>query len=330
MTPEAVRVFRFADADAYVRTHDTSEAEYIRLSNSPFQAELTHLELGAFRIRLACFNPQQEGSDPTRTNAIVRASYKPDRATLRMPVGEMTGCVHNGREFKAGDLLLVAPGAEIHAVFRRHQDWVALDVRTADFEALLDLAGLPPLRRGALRTLSLAPGKDSAALPAALTAAAALAGATPEAVGTPGFVPSIIDSVQDLLLRVLRAQGAEELDPPRQTRDMLRLVEAADEYLRQHVARPIYTDELCSALAVCARKLHNAFVSTYGVSPHAYLKYRRLALAHRMIRAGEPSIRLIKSVALSHGFWHMGRFAHDYFGLFGEKPSQTLEATSSR
>ena len=149
MTPEAVRVFRASDADAFVRTHDTSEAEYIRLTNAPFQAELTHLELGAFRIRLARFSSPQEGSDPARTNAIVRASYKPDRATLRMAVGEITGCVHNGHELKAGDLLFVAPGAELHTVYRRHQDWVALDVKTRDFEAWLDLWGLPPLPRGA-------------------------------------------------------------------------------------------------------------------------------------------------------------------------------------
>ena len=33
---------------------------------------------------------------------------------------------------------------------------------------------------------------------------------------------------------------------------------------------------------------------------------------------------LVKSVALTHGFWHLGQFAHDYRATFGEMPSETL------
>jgi hypothetical protein len=32
----------------------------------------------------------------------------------------------------------------------------------------------------------------------------------------------------------------------------------------------------------------------------------------------------VKSIALSHGFWHLGQFAHDYRATFGEAPSETL------
>jgi AraC-like DNA-binding protein len=261
---ESVRVFRFTDADAFLRAHDTSETEYIRLANLPFRAELIHLDLGAFRIRLARFSLPPKGSDPAKASA------------------------------------------------------------TADFEALLDLWGMPPLPRGVHSALSLAPGMDAAALPAALAGAATLAGAIPHAVGMPGFVPSVLEGVRDLLMRVLSAQGAHGDEPPRRTRDLLRLVAAADKYLREHVARPIYTVELCDALAVSPRKLHNAFIGTYGVSPHVYLKCRRLALVRKALRVTDPPVRLVKSVALAHGFWHMGHFAHDYFMMFNETPSQTL------
>jgi hypothetical protein len=36
---------------------------------------------------------------------------------------------------------------------------------------------------------------------------------------------------------------------------------------------------------------------------------------------------LIKSVALSHGFWHPGQFLHDYRETFGEMLSDTLART---
>jgi AraC family ethanolamine operon transcriptional activator len=32
----------------------------------------------------------------------------------------------------------------------------------------------------------------------------------------------------------------------------------------------------------------------------------------------------VKSVALSHGFWHLGQFARDYRETFGETPTETL------
>jgi len=36
---------------------------------------------------------------------------------------------------------------------------------------------------------------------------------------------------------------------------------------------------------------------------------------------------LIKSVALSHGFWHPGQFSHDYRETFREMLSDTLART---
>jgi hypothetical protein len=36
----------------------------------------------------------------------------------------------------------------------------------------------------------------------------------------------------------------------------------------------------------------------------------------------------VKSVAMSQGFWHFGRFARDYKLLFGENPSVTLADSS--
>ena len=32
----------------------------------------------------------------------------------------------------------------------------------------------------------------------------------------------------------------------------------------------------------------------------------------------------VKGAALDYGFWHLGRFAHEYQNLFGEQPSETL------
>ena len=115
--------------------------------------------------------------------------------------------------------------------------------------------------------------------------------------------------------------------PPLQARvprNAIRLVGAGVDFLRANITRSIYTDEICKALAVSPRKLHHAFVAVCGISPQAYLKRRRLLIVHQALRAGGPDAPLVKSVALAHGFWHLGNFARDYRAQFGQSPSDTL------
>ncbi|WP_161600847.1 helix-turn-helix domain-containing protein [Teichococcus oryzae] len=114
--------------------------------------------------------------------------------------------------------------------------------------------------------------------------------------------------------------------PQRRSRPFLRvqIVRKADDYLQANPARPIYTDELCAALGVSASCLHGAFETTLGISPHRYLKLRRMTMVRAMLLSGSTPWHSVKAAALSHGFWHLGQFAHDYRSLFGESPSETL------
>ena len=111
---------------------------------------------------------------------------------------------------------------------------------------------------------------------------------------------------------------------PRSSRARRRIVIAADDYLRAHMGRPIYTEELCDTLAVSASSLAEAFRAVFAISPHRFLKLRRLSMVRGALRTPEGPAPLVKSVALSHGFWHRGQFAHDYHETFGEAPSETL------
>lgn len=104
----------------------------------------------------------------------------------------------------------------------------------------------------------------------------------------------------------------------------VQIVRQVDEYLRANPARPVYTDELCSALGVSASCLHGAFEATFQLSPHRYLKLRRMTMVRAMLLSGSDPWHSVKAAALSHGFWHLGQFAHDYRVLFGEAPSETL------
>ena len=98
----------------------------------------------------------------------------------------------------------------------------------------------------------------------------------------------------------------------------------AEAYLFANAARPVYTEELCAALVVSQAALREAFDAAYGVSPHRFLKLRRMSMVRATLLLGLGHRRSVKAAALSHGFWHLGQFAHDYRAVFGEAPSETL------
>jgi AraC family ethanolamine operon transcriptional activator len=102
------------------------------------------------------------------------------------------------------------------------------------------------------------------------------------------------------------------------------LVAQADDYLRANLARPIYTSEISAALGTSPRTLHDAFHAVHGMSLHGYLHRRRMALVRDALKRASGSPALVKTIALSHGFWSLGRFSMAYRHMFGEPPSATL------
>jgi AraC family ethanolamine operon transcriptional activator len=127
----------------------------------------------------------------------------------------------------------------------------------------------------------------------------------------------------------MRDQTAARQHPGsmRVARTAAQLVAAAEEHLCARPSRPIYLDDLCQLLDVSCRTLHLAFVAARGMSPGVYLKRQRLMMVRQALESARSKPPLVKSVALDHGFWHLGHFARDYRELFGETPSETVELT---
>lgn len=109
----------------------------------------------------------------------------------------------------------------------------------------------------------------------------------------------------------------------------LAICRRARDYLREDDFRVQSNVEVAGACGVHVRTLHNAFVSVLGVSLREYLLLHRLWLVRgALLRAGPNE--LVKSIALDHGFWHLGRFSRLYHSRFGESPSTTLAKGSTR
>jgi AraC-like DNA-binding protein len=130
---------------------------------------------------------------------------------------------------------------------------------------------------------------------------------------------SLIDGMQGLC----KPSEEAKADSTRATRRH-RIVRLTDEYLCANPIRAVYTDDLCQALGVSASALHKAFQDVFGISPHRYLKLRRMSLVRAALLSPSGPWRSVKAAALSYGFWHLGQFAQDYRETYGELPSATL------
>ncbi|QYJ93629.1 helix-turn-helix domain-containing protein [Shewanella spartinae] len=103
-----------------------------------------------------------------------------------------------------------------------------------------------------------------------------------------------------------------------------KIVRDAEEYFEAVGAGPISLADLCSAASVSQGTLYHAFGVVSGETPMMHFKKRRLTEARLSLLSSDNRRGAVKVAALSHGFSHFGRFAEEYFSLFGEYPKTTL------
>ncbi|MGR4868272.1 AraC family transcriptional regulator [Variovorax sp. LARHSF232] len=103
-------------------------------------------------------------------------------------------------------------------------------------------------------------------------------------------------------------------------------VRRAEEWIEANLAEPIGVEEVACAIEVGIRSLQMSFKRVRGCTPQAFIMRRRLQVARQMLLgAGEEAT--VTAVAMSLGFFELGRFSQRYRQLFGEAPSATLART---
>lgn len=73
------------------------------------------------------------------------------------------------------------------------------------------------------------------------------------------------------------------------------------------------------------RNLYYLMRAETGLTPYRYHQQTRLLRARAMLVDCQRPLPSVSSVAIHQAFYHLGRFAALYRGLFGELPSETLE-----
>ncbi|GEL23737.1 AraC family transcriptional regulator [Pseudonocardia sulfidoxydans NBRC 16205] len=101
------------------------------------------------------------------------------------------------------------------------------------------------------------------------------------------------------------------------------VVRAALELIDEHPERNLTLAELAGAVGSSARGLQRGFANSIGMSPIAYLRSVRLDRVRADLLTGAAG-RSVSDVAMSWGFYHLGRFAQQYKERFGVLPSEVL------
>jgi transcriptional regulator GlxA family with amidase domain len=104
----------------------------------------------------------------------------------------------------------------------------------------------------------------------------------------------------------------------------LELVSRVTGFLRDNLAEPVTIAELSRVAGVSERTLRAAFREFLGLSPKQYTIAERLRATHEALQTADPKTTTVTDVAMSFGFYELGRFAGRYRLAFGESPSATL------
>jgi len=311
--PAAVWSAQFTDACDTAAALRDARIEYLSLSPAPYDARLTVVDLGMLRLQTAIDHAH-----------IARGVVDSGGFMILFGLGGIVPGVRvNGGGMMGSDAVVLAPGAEIHAVTTGRQDWATVFLNAAAFADLIDSEAWPPERGFMVRQGLIAHSAGLRDLSANL---AHIACRKPDRLALGSVPQSVIETMGTALQRGL-GNGSDAQGQGRALHRRVRLVAAAEELMDVAIGRPVYIQDLCAALGVAPRTLHSAFTAVYGMGVHRYLRVRRLNLVRCALRAGGGDAGLVKSIALDFGFWHLGRFAHHYRALFGERPCETLSAS---
>ena len=102
------------------------------------------------------------------------------------------------------------------------------------------------------------------------------------------------------------------------------IIARVDSFLRDNLGEPVTMSHLSRVAGVSERTLRAAFHHVIGISPKQHIIRRRLQAARAALRAAVPGSATVTDIAMSYGFFELGRFAGRYRHTFGEVPSSTL------
>ena len=231
-----------------------------------------------------------------------------------VPLTDMAGWRMNGQAVRRGTIAYRAASAEYLATIAAPADCFLLQVSRDALET-------PPAAPVVI--LGPAPGRYQR-LESALRTTTHAARTRPQLLDR----REVRERLRGGLLEALA--GVLPVYSPAPTPRHHALTRQAHEFLGACGDLPVRAEEMRAALGVSERTLRRFFQEVFGASPARFLRVRRLHQARRMLRHQAAGHVSVTAACTAFGFYDLGRFASEYRALFGELPSQTLQAGRAR
>lgn len=138
---------------------------------------------------------------------------------------------------------------------------------------------------------------------------------------SPVLQQRFIETFSHLLLESIPHRYSERMNGPKAS-PLPNYLRLARDYMHREARNNPSMNAVAKAAGISVRTLETSFREHMDVTPHAYLRSRRLQMAHQALSSEHDGLS-IAAVAAGYGFPHAGRFAQYYTELFGESPSET-------
>ena len=132
--------------------------------------------------------------------------------------------------------------------------------------------------------------------------------------------------MEALLACLTMGQPSRNRAAPGRHRQIVANLERA---LRERPEEMLSLSDLSAELGVAQRTVNLACEEFLGQSAMRYARGRRLDHVRHCLLTSDPAATTVTAVAMSYGFWELGRFAQAYRLRFGEHPSKTLRRNAA-
>lgn len=130
--------------------------------------------------------------------------------------------------------------------------------------------------------------------------------------------------IDDCLYVLEQSAMAQRSTTVRRVRQHRRIVQRVFDQVSACPTEHFSAVELAQTAGASFQQLRLAFAECVGMAPTAWLRMRRLNLARQALLKAHAGDTTVAEIAMGFSFWHLGRFAQAYKGLFLECPHTTL------
>jgi AraC family ethanolamine operon transcriptional activator len=303
----------FSSFEAFFEANRHASLRAMLLGPAREKWSLTHLFLNNLSIQ----------SGRAESKALVEGAPKPGGVTIFLPTRTASAWWGNGRSFDESSLMVAMPGDDFCLVADTPRSWCSLYVPNAELIGPnQNVTSAVGLSRGYFQVPSQRMGRFRSILRQLQQAVEH----APAAFDSPAGQKA---SAQKLVREIRNVLGTPHEPIPRLGRHTVprkQIISRAKDFVDQHEGEFLTLEQLAGAAGVSERTLRDAFHWHFGIPPVRYLNRRTLHLVRKALKAADPSVTTVTSIATHFGVWQFGRMARDYRFLFGELPSETLRS----